>query len=465
LIEIGVRCVVAAGWAVDDDAAYTFAETFYRCILQEKFEFGDAVFEARRETYRKHGTSITWGAYQAYGDPGWRLDPRAESTGASADAGKFVAQEELIDQIDRIRINIYRRREAVSQSDAASIAAQLKQLLGRSPRGWLDQPEIKYALAAAYADLGIKYFEQACKLYRDAIAAEDKMRRVPIAAIEQLANLESQLAEIREDPELAELAVARLRNLYQIAEGARDDGAIAMDKATNAERASVMGSAYKRKAAIFASKILAGDTTRATVSAFNAAVQASIAAYEIGMGKPGDPRFDPYPALNALSLKALEGAYEDGAAVCLACAEKANESFMLSPDVWNAVMAAEAYLVESLCRGAWSKDDTASEQSFEQVCKRYADALTHIQIAPKHLDSVTQQLCLLALLFDAKGATQAQARRTKGDTAVAQRLRSLADRIQPGSCKAPENAPRVDSQGKDKPAQTAARRRARRRRR
>ena len=465
LIEIGVRCVVAAGWAVDDDAAYTFAEIFYRRILQEKFQFGDAVFEARRETYRKHGSSITWGAYQAYGDPGWRLDPRAESTGSGADGGKFVAPEQLLDQIERIRINIYRRWEAVSQSDAAIIAAQLKQLLGRSPRGWLDQPEIKYALAAAYADLGIKYFEQACKLYREAIAAEDKMRRVPIVAVEQLANLESQLAEIRGDPELAELAVARLRNLYQIAEGARDDGAITMDKAVNVERASITGSAYKRKAAIFARKILAGDTTSATVSAFNAAVRASIAAYEIGMGKPSNPGFDPYPALNALSLRALEGAYKEGVAVCLACAEKANERFMVSPDAWNAVMAADAYLVESLCRGAWSKDNSVSQQSFEHVCKRFADAFTHLQIAPKHLESVTQQLCLLALLFDAKAATQAQARRTKGNTAIAQRLRSLADRILPGSCKAPESAARADAQGKDKPAPPAARRRKRRRRR
>ena len=75
LIEIGVRCVVAAGWAVDDDAAYTFAETFYQNILQDNLQFGDAVFAARRETYRKHGGSITWGAYQAYGDPGWRVNP------------------------------------------------------------------------------------------------------------------------------------------------------------------------------------------------------------------------------------------------------------------------------------------------------------------------------------------------------------------------------------------------------
>jgi hypothetical protein len=138
---------------------------------------------------------------------------------------------------------------------------------------------------------------------------------------------------------------------------------------------------------------------------------------------------------------------------------------MVSPDAWNAVMAADAYLVESLCRGAWSKDNSVSQQSFEHVCKRFADAFTHLQIAPKHLESVTQQLCLLALLFDAKAATQAQARRTKGNTAIAQRLRGLADRILPGSCKAPESAARADAQGKDKPAPPVARRRKRRRRR
>jgi CHAT domain-containing protein len=40
LIEIGVRSVIAAGWAVDDDAALTFADAFYRCILQDKLQFG-----------------------------------------------------------------------------------------------------------------------------------------------------------------------------------------------------------------------------------------------------------------------------------------------------------------------------------------------------------------------------------------------------------------------------------------
>ena len=67
-------------------------------------------------------------------------------------------------------------------------------------------------------------------------------------------------------------------------------------------------------------------------------------------------------------------------------------------------MAADAYLVESLCSGALGDEDGKSEKAFEEVSRRYSEALAHIQIAPKDLDSVTQQLCLLALLFDAKAA-------------------------------------------------------------
>ena len=457
LIEIGVRCVVAAGWAVDDDAAYTFAETFYRGILQDKLQFGDAVFEARRDTYRKHGSSLTWGAYQAYGDPGWRVDPRAESSSRTEDAGKFVALEELIDQIDRIRMSIYRRRESISKSDANRIAAELKMLLSRCPPSWLDQPAMNLELAQTYALLGGEYFENALRLYSAAIAAEDRAGRVPIAAIEQLANIESRLAESNGDPELAERAIARLHDLNRMTAGAHEDGAAKRPSRTpNVERASVIGSAYKRKAAIFAGKIIGGDRATATVKGFNDSVEASITAYKVASGKSSDTWFDPYPALNWLSLSALQGESKAGVADCDACGRKANERFRQSPDIWHAVMAAEAYLVETLCRGALGGD----EKTFEQVCKRYADALTNIQFAPKDLDSVTQQLCLLALLFAAKGASRTQKSRASADTAIAARLRQLADRIRPGSCNGAIRPARQETAPPPSP-----RRRTRRRRR
>ena len=407
LIEIGVRCVIAAGWAVDDDAALGFAETFYRYILQDKLPFGDAVFEARRETYRKHGSSITWGAYQAYGDPGWRVDPRAESSGGGTDPGKFIATEELIDQIERIRIRIYRRRDSMTLADAKGIGAELKKLLSRCPRNWLDKPAVHFELAQAYALLGGDYFEEACKFYNAAIVAEDRVGRVPIAAIEQLANLEARLGESRGEPALVDRAIERLHDLAKAAgenlhqtSGKR---AVATRLKANVERASLVGAAYKRKAAIYARAIVAGKEKGTVVKQFNDAVRASIQAYQAASGRQDDQRFDPYPALNWLALKSLDGPDGASAEVCRRCAEITNENFRRSPDFWQAVMAADACLVESLCTGVLNQAGNDGEQTLAKLWKQYADSLANLQIVPKDLDSVSEQLSLLALFFDAKG--------------------------------------------------------------
>ena len=74
LIRIGVRCVVAAGWAVEDEAAKAFALRFYERLLAGD-SFGSAVGEARDVAWRIGGSN-TWAAYQCYGDPDWRLRAR-----------------------------------------------------------------------------------------------------------------------------------------------------------------------------------------------------------------------------------------------------------------------------------------------------------------------------------------------------------------------------------------------------
>ena len=69
----GVRCVIAAGWAVDDEQAKVFATTFYDQILNGH-PFIDAVAEARQAAQALGGN--TWAAYQCYGDPDWHLRVR-----------------------------------------------------------------------------------------------------------------------------------------------------------------------------------------------------------------------------------------------------------------------------------------------------------------------------------------------------------------------------------------------------
>jgi CHAT domain-containing protein/pimeloyl-ACP methyl ester carboxylesterase len=467
LIEIGVRCVIAAGWAVDDDAALTFAETFYRGILQDNLQFGDAVFEARQDTYRKHGSSITWGAYQAYGDPGWRIDPRAESHRSNQNAGKFVAVEELIDQMDRIRLNIYRRRHALSKSEAKRIATELTELFGRCPRTWRELPAVNHELAGTYALLGVEYFDQARRHYSAAVAAEDRLGRVPLAAVEQLANIESRLGEYKGSPDLVDRAIQRLQALSEgmagVVENTSVTGAESRVARSNIERHSLVGGAYKRKAAIYARQILDSKNkkSRKSIEGFNQAIQNSIAAYKRAAGTSKNADFDPYPALNWLALTALETIGPDGAEDCALCARKANDRFVQEPNLWNAVMTAEAYLVEALCRGTLGDEG----KTFEQVGKRYAEALTNVQFAPKDLDSVTQQLCLLALLFEAKGEIRTVKSRARADAAVAGRLRQLAEQIQSGSSTGSDKLERKEIEQKVGAGQSVRRRRTRRGRR
>ena len=59
LMNLGTKAVVAAGWAVDDRAACTFAERFYQRMIEGE-RFGDAVLDARRRTKELHPHSNTW---------------------------------------------------------------------------------------------------------------------------------------------------------------------------------------------------------------------------------------------------------------------------------------------------------------------------------------------------------------------------------------------------------------------
>lgn len=72
LIENGVKAVIAAGWEVNDEAALKFTEAFYKSMFSGD-SFGDAVQQSRIEVYNKYGSTNTWGAYQCYGDPFYRL--------------------------------------------------------------------------------------------------------------------------------------------------------------------------------------------------------------------------------------------------------------------------------------------------------------------------------------------------------------------------------------------------------
>jgi hypothetical protein len=72
LVKLGARCVIAPGWAVDDKVAAVFAERFYKEML-DGATFGISTWEARKAAYAENPKSSTWGAYQCYGAPDYRL--------------------------------------------------------------------------------------------------------------------------------------------------------------------------------------------------------------------------------------------------------------------------------------------------------------------------------------------------------------------------------------------------------
>lgn len=256
LIEIGVRCVVVAGWQVNDDAAKVFATTFFDGFVRRCQPFGPAVFSARRSTWERFPQYNTWGAYQAYGDPEHVLEPSARETEGWSTAA-MVSPVELVNALDCVRVAL-----GHAPRDLAALERELGALLARGPAAWQALPEVQAALGAVYGELGAEGFEPARAAYCRAIEAEDRSGRVPIRAVEQLAKLEVRTGEARGELALIDRAIARLRGLLALcsADPTRPHDAGAEGAAA---RHAELGRALMRKAAVMA----ASGASRADVEA------------------------------------------------------------------------------------------------------------------------------------------------------------------------------------------------------
>ena len=186
---MGVRCVVAAGWAVNDDAACTFASTFFDSLCRFQ-TFGDAIFDARNAAFRQHPGSNTWGAYQAYGDPSYRLRIDASGLG-DYDKSRYVALEELLTALHKRQMWRKRLSAGEKRPGYAQESQWLHRQLANCPADWSQRPEVLQDLGELYADFGAEGFDAARTAYQKAIQIEDKQGNVTIRSIEQLANMEA----------------------------------------------------------------------------------------------------------------------------------------------------------------------------------------------------------------------------------------------------------------------------------
>ncbi len=247
LMQIGVRAVIAAGWAVDDAAAEAFAKTLYEQLF-DGYELGDAVQNARLAAHDVAPEALTWGAYQCYGDPGFRIAARVSR--ATTNSSLTVAE---------LRRRI--RQAAGMVSDHTSSIAALRHQIGEvadnaSEPGWEksletvlasleDDPVLKTAggrvradvaadLGAAWAELG--RFDKAADHLERAVRAGGS--DVPIRAIERLANVLVRYATEVTDPVLRRQYTRRARHYLRVLNALGATG----------EREALWGSYLKKRA-------------------------------------------------------------------------------------------------------------------------------------------------------------------------------------------------------------------------
>ncbi|HMZ20432.1 MAG TPA: CHAT domain-containing protein, partial [Blastocatellia bacterium] len=185
LIKMGVRAVVAAGWEVNDDAAKTFAEVFYQCML-ENMRFGDAVKTARSRTYRDHPQTNTWGAYQCYGDPDFILDRPSGSKSADKKSERYFSPREYRDELRRAA-------EQAKQADSSYrkiLRSRLEAIYDSMPTAWMDA-EMLGILGDAWGSLD--EFEESRKFYDN--ACKNEVSTITLKQIQQHANLLSLYAK------------------------------------------------------------------------------------------------------------------------------------------------------------------------------------------------------------------------------------------------------------------------------
>ena len=156
-IKNGVRCVIAAGWEVDDEAGKHFAEVFYQQLVNHQIPFGEAVRKARESVYHRFKEYNTWGAYQCYGDPGYRLmmnfstERETALVSHSKKEPKYSSIQELL-------------------SDLNNQTVPFPEVIKLIPKQWLNHGELLCELGRTYG-LNKKYRE-ALDLYQRGHTAE-----------------------------------------------------------------------------------------------------------------------------------------------------------------------------------------------------------------------------------------------------------------------------------------------------
>jgi hypothetical protein len=443
LIRIGVRCVIAAGWAVDDEQAKVFATTFYDQVLNGR-PFIDAVAEARLAAQALGGN--TWAAYQCYGDPDWRFrwhtgdaqdaDPAVErevERGArdvkpappparatpkvGVEFAGVASEASLVLALDTLAIG-----SRYDRLDPDTQRLKIKYLEDRFAGLWGNQGDVAEAFGRAWNEAGDQ--DAAIAWYQRAVDAADGS--ATMSAAEQLGNLRARVALTQ-----LELAQDRLAKAHGKRGGAVRRQAVAQARGAvtkartqleslalqhrSAERLSLCGSAWKRQAMV---ERAAGDA-KAEQHAIEQMKHWYDRAERAAVVSKTPAVF--YPGLNRIAAELLIGARKKGwrgfdAKSLAAVRASLDEQIRDEPDFWSVVGKTELQLYQALAAGSVAAERATLERDLDDL---------HVRMdAPANWDSVLLQLELVLPRY-AEGASRAEATAATG---LLDHVRQLRDR-------------------------------------
>jgi hypothetical protein len=362
LIDIGVRCVIAAGWAVEDEPASAFATTFYGALLEGR-RFIDAVSEAREAAHKLGGN--TWAAYQCYGDPDWVFRPGAGDAqrprrSYGDEFAAIASPDTLVLALQTIGLNSAFNREP----DETRQIDRMRYLENRFRGPWGTIGSVAAAFGRTWSLMG--YRAKAMEWLKQARAAQDGT--APLEAMEELANLHVRVAwedVVRQAP-----GPARQAALPAARDGI-DEACKLLDTllaiGPTVERENLYGSAFKRLAMI---AVEAGDAV-AERDAITGMKLHYGRAEEIAKAVKAPNLY--YPAMNrmAADLALLEG---HDTAVPPGDVAAARESLVAAalkePDFWSVVGQTELSMYEALFARTLSEQLAALTAEFTRLYER-----------------------------------------------------------------------------------------------
>ena len=383
LIRIGVRCVIAAGWEVEDEPAMTFAKTFY-CQLLQGARFMDAVAAAREAAWRLNGN--TWAAYQCYGDPDWRF--RSTAAGAQRTT---QSPEQKYAGVASWRVLLL-ALEAISVDsryrdyDKAQGREALLFLESRFKGEWGAKGAVAEAFGIAWTQLGDRV--KAIEWYRAAVSANDGSSS--IKAVQDLGNLRARVAlEVAEQAKCDSDKSGDATALPALIDTARAEILAAAsvieqitDLQSTVEGESLCGSAWKRMAMLEA---LAGNAA-AEMDAIAKMKRRYLNAETKARATNSAELF--YPALNRMAAELIvEANASDWPGFDAGGVQEVRDSLIAKtrddPDFWSVVGVTDLRLYEAL-----AKRQLASE--LEGIVAEYVGLFERVS-APTMWTSVYDQ--------------------------------------------------------------------------